>query len=109
MEHTSVRLWASKARFLIADHASDTVIFCESVEHIPGKEFFAAFEIIKNMLTVTSGLMIITNWIYFHPIQKNRNMDWNHITTIDDAVYDSLAAQAKSVVFRQGSHLVLQF
>ena len=87
----------------------DTVIFCESVEHIPGKEFFAAFEIIKNMLTVTSGLMIITNWIYFHPIQKNRNMDWNHITTIDDAVYDSLAAQAKSVVFRQGSHLVLQF
>ena len=26
LEHTSVRLWASKARFLIADHVSRTVI-----------------------------------------------------------------------------------
>ena len=87
----------------------DTVIFCESAEHIPRKELFTAFEIIKDMLTVTSGLMIIVNWIDFHPIQKNGNADWNHITTIDDVVYDWLATQAKSVVFRQGSHLVLQF
>ena len=86
----------------------DTIIFCESIEHIPHKEFFTAFEIIKNMLTVTSGLMIITNWIHFHPICHS-NADWNHTTTIDETVYDSLAAQAKSIVFRQGSHLVLQF
>ena len=44
-----------------------------------------------------------------HLIYKDSNAGWNHIATIDDTTYDSLAAQAKSVVFRQGSHLVLQF
>lgn len=91
------------------DLIPDTVIFCESIEHISRKELAAAFELIKDMLTATSGLMIVTNWIDFHPIYKDSNAGWNHIATIDDATYDSLAAQAKSVVFRQGSHLVLQF
>ena len=87
----------------------DTVIFCESMEHISTKEFFDAFVIIKKTLTKTKGLMIISNFIDFHPIKRNPNMDWNHITTVDDKLYDELAKQAKSVVFRKGSHLVLQF
>ena len=86
----------------------DTFIFCESLEHIPKKEMDAAFEIIKDMLTATSGLLVITNWVHYHPIESV-DMSWNHMTTIDDATYDLLASHAKSTVFRQGSHLVLQF
>ena len=87
---------------------SDTFIFCESLEHIPKKEMAAAFEIIKDMLTATSGLLVITNWIHFHPIESV-DMSWNHMTTIDDATYDLLASHAKSTAFRRGSHLVLRF
>ena len=86
----------------------DTFIFCESLEHIPRKEMAAAFEIIMDMLAATSGLLIITNWIHYHPIESV-DMSWNHMTTIDDTTYDLLASRAKSTVFRQGSHLVLQF
>ena len=98
-------MWEIKRRGL----RPDTVIFCESIEHISHKEFLATFEIIKMMLADVSGMLVITNWIDYHPIQKNNDMDWNHIATINDTLYDSLAAQAKKVVFRRGSHLVLQF
>ena len=88
----------------------DTVIFCESIEHISRSEFQKFFNIIKKVLKETHGILIITNFIDFHPIEKNTTYQtWEHIQTIDDDLYDELASQAKSVIFRRGSHLVLQF
>lgn len=86
----------------------DTVIFCESAEHIPGREFRKAFELAAESLEKTRGLLIITNYMDYHPIIRDR-MGWDHIQTIDDALYDRLAARAARTIFRKGSHLVLGF
>jgi len=85
----------------------DTVIFCESIEHIHVQDFDKAWNYLKSCLKITNGLLVITNFITFHPI--NASSKWDHITRIDDAFMDNLASQAKSTIFRQGSHLVLQF
>lgn len=85
----------------------DTVIMCESLEHIPRREFDRAFEIIRGMLG-GGGIFVITNWPEFHPIRPVR-FHWDHVRTVDDSVYDGLASQAVRTVFRRGSHLVLEF
>jgi SAM-dependent methyltransferase len=87
---------------------ADTVILCESIEHIPPPEFERGFEFAKQMLVKTGGLFILTNWIGYHPIRPDRT-GYDHIRHIDDKLYDKLSKSAKSVVFRQGSHLVLRF
>lgn len=86
----------------------DTVIFCESAEHIPGREFRKAFKLASESLERTGGLLIITNYMEYHPIVRDK-MGWDHIQTIDDALYDRLAARAARTIFRRGSHLVLGF
>ena len=85
----------------------DTVIFCESIEHVHEQDFAKAWSYLKGCLELTSGLLVITNFVTFHPIAASSK--WDHITRVDDAFMDKLSTQAKSVVFRQGSHLVLQF
>lgn len=87
----------------------DTIIFCESIEHISRSEFLKVFEIAKALLTETYGLLIITNFISFHPIERSADMHWTHIQQVDDELYDHLASKAQSIIFRKGSHLVLQF
>lgn len=86
----------------------DTVIFCESIEHIPKREFAKTMNLIRWMLTQTKGLLIIANWIDFHPIRPDKS-GWDHIHPIDDTLYDNICRQAKRVIFRKGSHLVIQF
>lgn len=87
----------------------DTVIFCESVEHIPTKELFGAFEWIRDRGGDREGArVIIVNWPTFHPI-KAAPGDWNHVHDVDDELYDRLASLARKTVVRHGSHLVLQF
>ncbi len=94
----------------------DTIILCESLEHIPRREFDKAFEMIRDMLTGTvtgerrgrGGILIIVNWPDYHPIRPVR-FDWNHVRTVDDQLYDELASRAARTIFRCGSHLVLEF
>lgn len=76
-----------------------TVIYAESVEHIP----------IEQTLQVRSWMqpgarLIVVNWPDFHPIEASS--DWDHITRVDDVLYDRLAVGARTVL-RRGSHLVL--
>lgn len=86
----------------------DTVLFVESIEHIPEPEFSAAWPLLVRMLRFTSGRLVIVNWIDYHPIVPDGS-GWDHVRPVDDAFYDALAADAKRTVFRQGSHLVLEF
>lgn len=83
----------------------DTIIFCESIEHIPTNEFESVWPFIRNILKKNNGLFITTNWAEFHPIYPS---NWDHVRIIDDKFYDYLSIEAK-VIFRRGSHIVLQF
>jgi hypothetical protein len=86
----------------------DTVVMCESFEHIPEDDFTQAWVSLREWLQQTRGLLVITNWISKHPIRKDRG-GWDHVTEVNDEVYDRLARDAVKTVFRKGSHLVLQF
>ena len=94
---------------ILKENTPDTIIFCESIEHIDATEFQEGFELIKKALRQTSGLLIITNWIHYHPIPKNPRYDWNHIHLIDDKFYDMICDACKKIIFRERSHLVVQF
>lgn len=86
----------------------DTLIFCESIEHISADEFESVWTTVKNILNKNNGLLIITNWANFHPIYPD-DSGWDHIRIVDDKFYDYLSMDAKKVIFRRGSHIVLQF
>ena len=86
----------------------DTFIMCESIEHIREEEFTEAYEIMVEMLRRTEGMLVVTNWVGFHPINVDGG-GWDHIRRIDDGVYDALCSKAKKTVLRKGSHLVLTY
>ncbi len=88
----------------------DTVIFCESVEHIPMGELHETFEWMRDRdSTADWGIRaVITNWPDFHPIRAEPG-DWDHVHDVDDELYDRLASTARRTVVRHGSHLVLDF
>lgn len=83
----------------------DTVILVETIEHIEAEDFDRAFVWIKDILTINHGLLIITNWIDYHPIFVDP--PW-HIRRVDDELYDWLAQDGKTV-YRNGSHLVVRY
>ena len=85
----------------------DTVIMCESIEHIPQDEFDRNWPRIVGMLKKTKGIFIVTNWFEYHPIRVDAT-GWNHVREINDELYDSLASFGE-VVVRNKSHLVIQF
>jgi SAM-dependent methyltransferase len=78
-----------------------TVLFVESVEHLPGDVFDDIWA------RIPAGTRVVfTNWVGFHPIEPD-GTGWDHITRIDDAFYDRLC-EGHRVVKRNGSHLVLE-
>lgn len=78
-----------------------TVIFVESIEHLPDDVFDDIWQ------RVPAGTrIVITNWKSFHPIEPD-GTGWDHITRIDDDLYDRLT-EGHRVVKRDGSHLVLE-
>lgn len=91
-----------------AGRIPDTVIMCECLEHIGKKEFWRAYTTIRHLLAKSEGILVVTNWIDLHPIQRDI-LHWDHIHTVDDRLYDEMARYAARTVFRQGSHIVLQF
>ena len=81
----------------------DTVIFSESIEHIPMEEGDLIIERAKEW----GALLIVSNVLDFHPI-KIDNTGWNHIRLIDDDLYDSIEAMG-TLVYRNKSNLIVQF
>lgn len=84
----------------------DTIIFCESIEHIPEEETQALFNLLQ--ILDSPVRVIIVNVMSFHPINPD-NTGWDHIRTIDDIYYDSLDDIALAIPHRQGSHFVGDF
>lgn len=95
-------------RLMYLNMFPDTIIMCESIEHIRRDEFEATWVLIKQILTKTSGLFVVTNRLKFHPIAPD-NTGYDHITRIDDSLYDRLSKESVGVLVREKSHLVLQF
>jgi len=88
--------------------SADTIVMCESIEHVREIEFNKAWKIVCDLLNKTHGLFIVTNWINYHPIPVD-GTGYDHIRRIDNVFYDTLSLDAKKVIFRRGSHLVLEF
>lgn len=91
----------------------DTIILNESIEHFPRTEFLGAI----GHFLIDHPLLIITNVAGFHPIvpqpgnfalnATHADSTWNHVTLVDDAYFDEIAALGRTV-FRADSHLVVQ-
>lgn len=77
-----------------------TIIFCESLEHIPREEIDRIWSLIPK-----GARVIIVNWPDYHPLMAEGG--WDHITTINEALFDQLSEGFK-VILRRNSHLVLE-
>lgn len=85
----------------------DTILMIESLEHIPAEAFEPVWDKIANHF---DGRFIAVNWPDYHPIWIGRDASpAEHCRVVDDALYDRWSKQAKNVVTRWGSHLVLEF
>lgn len=84
----------------------DTIIMCESLEHIPPQEFNEAYGAMTVDLKRVRGMLVITNWEDVFPIETN---GVDHVMRVDRELFDRMSAYAQSVPVRKGSHLVLQF
>lgn len=109
----TLRTWGGSEPVLARDiddveGCPDTVICCESLEHIPAGEFDRMWFRICEWLDRTRGRFIVANWRDNHPIEVD-DSNWDHVRRVDDELYDSLSADAREVVYREGSHLVLSW
>lgn len=91
-------LYREATQELIA--SAGTVVYCESIEHIPLEQTLQ----IRAWMPPGSRLVVV-NWPDYFPIVPDGS-GWDHITLVDDALFDRLAAGA-SVALRRGAHLVL--
>lgn len=88
----------------------DTVLMVESLEHILAEDFEPVYERVRDHLRSVGGRFIITNWVDYHPINVGDYAPAEiHCRLVDDALYDSWSKDAKAVVYRNGSHLVLDY
>lgn len=91
----------------------DTIIFPESVEHIPVENFNYVLDRISKEF---KGRFIVTNWKYYHPIvgslehpdRLHETME-EHVSDINDEVYARWTKLAKKLIYKDGSHLILEF
>lgn len=90
-----------KGKTLIPEYegAGDTIIFCESLEHIP-------LEQIKHILALVphGSRIIVTNWLDYWPLDANPP---DHITPLNSNLYDYLSNKW-NVIVRNKSHLVME-
>lgn len=91
----------SRCEKLLPNEPIQTLVFCEAIEHISKKEILDAIAGVS-----PGGRVIITNWADFHPIPVD-GTGWDHITRIDDELYDELT-NGRKVIIRRGSHLVFE-
>jgi len=81
----------------------DTIIMCESLEHIPEEHFNNFYQNMKNNF---NGYFIITNWLTYHPLRITGK---EHCREINDELYDNFSQDALRTVFRNQSHLCLEY
>lgn len=79
----------------------DTIIFCESLEHIPRNEITKILQVVPR-----GARVVIVNWVDVFPIMAEKD-GWDHITTIDKGLYDFIST-GWDVLHRYKSHLVME-
>lgn len=84
----------------------DTVILCESLEHLTESEFYEFIEYGLPYFQKNKTRLIIVNAWGFWPIIKN---DYDHIWELNDEVYDRIEKLGKQTILRSKSHLVIEF
>jgi SAM-dependent methyltransferase len=77
----------------------DTIIFNESIEHIPEGEVDDILDKVPK-----GAWVIITNWLTHHPIPLSGD---DHITRIDDEFFDKISGGFQTL-YRRDSHLVIK-
>lgn len=83
----------------------DTLMLVETLEHIPEGDFAKFWEVAKPALARNGGMLVAANWVNYHPLDVTGP---EHCRRVDDSIYDWLAEGGR-VVFRMGSHLVVQY
>jgi len=86
----------------------DTLVLVESIEHIESREWNNFFNKILPILKNNHARMIITNQKHYWPLGFEGDCD-EHISLIDDDFYDFLAKHAQSILYRDQSHICLEF
>lgn len=85
----------------------DTILMVESLEHIPAEQFDPVWQ---KIVDAFSGLFVVVNWVEYHPIAVGQYASKaEHCRLVDNALYDQWTEQAKQSIWRNGSHLVLEF
>ena len=85
----------------------DTILMVESLEHIPVEHFDPVWQ---KIVDTFSGLFIVVNWVEYHPIAVGQFASAaEHCRLVDDVLYEKWISQSKQCVWRNGSHLVLEF
>jgi hypothetical protein len=91
----------------------DTVLMVESLEHILEEDFDKVYPHIVSALKKNSGRLVIVNWLHYHPIAVGQyappDQPEQHCRLTDDRLYDQFSKDAREVIYRNGSHLVLDF
>lgn len=77
-----------------------TILFVESIEHIPEEEILRILSLVPPYARVFIG-----NWLDSMPIYPTSD-GWDHITLIDDAFFDKISV-GFNVFLRRGSFLVM--
>lgn len=92
-----------KGNILLGEYpgGGDTIIFCESIEHLYPYQFKQIWAKIPK-----GARVIVVNWLDFHPIEPD-NTGYDHVTLIDDEYFDKIS-QGQRVILRYKSHLVLE-
>ena len=86
----------------------DTVILCESIEHIEQNEFKEWFEKNQFIFKKNNMQMIITNQKHYWPLGGPGDT-LEHVALINDEYYDNLEQISQKVLLRDNSHLVIEF
>lgn len=97
----SKKLYRGKNLLKTYPGGGGTVIFCESVEHLFPEQFDEIWSRIESGTRV-----IFVNWLDFHPIEPD-STGYDHVRLVDDEFYDKIS-YGNRVIFRRGSHLVLE-
>lgn len=95
----AAELYEGKTLVPAYEGGGDTVIFCESLEHLPVGEIDRIWSLIPE-----TARIIVANWLAWETIPGDHR--WDHITTVDSGLFDRLS-EGRRVIVRRGSHLVL--
>jgi hypothetical protein len=85
----------------------DTIIMIDTIEHIEQELFDPMWQ---RMVNEFHGLFIVANWLEYHPIKVGRYAKvQEHCRLVDDELYDLWVSQSRRCIYRNRSHLVLEF